>query len=485
MAANIVTTAYPMLGGVDASAGQGGTASLIVGGTWAVNDTFLIQLSRPVPNIFSSLGAGTLTGQVPTFFMTYDKKLNLLFDTTWAFSVISNPLVFNDPNAIGNGYVSLSDAYSEANDSMAMAPFQGKVAVFGTNHIQIWKTDADPANYQLVQVLENIGTIARKSVQAFGELDVFFLHNTGVRSLRVRDTTLNGMPVDVGSQIDSLVREKLSDCTDAQIAAACGVIDVGNSQYWLFLKDTIFVLSTFPNLKINAWGIFEPTYQSAAYAGLFFYNSVPVSVIVKAGMVNDATLAEQVFTVAGLGTQALTPAKYLWVYTTDGVLLNSLTISGGLSYSGRIEYTAVDTFISTTNQTSFVPQDFVVYNQRVFVSTSDAFYVYGGADGVTYDNSICAFETSWLDFDSPAIAKNFTELDIAQEGTWTHLASPDFRSQTLQLVMSAQAVSTFAGGKIGWTNTGTHAKYRAQTTGVAAKAVLSNLLIHYKGNKQT
>lgn len=166
-------------------------------------------------------------------------------------------------------------------------------------------------------------------------------------------------------------------------------------------------------------------------------------------------------------------------------MLDSSEITDGLDFRGRIVWdNAPDMFTFTSNQTTFTPDKFVVYNNQVFVSTSEGFYVYGGADRNTYDNAICSFETSWLDFDSPANDKNFHGVDVAQVGSWSHFAGPDFRSETLQPVMLSNANPTFAGGKIGWTNTGTHAKYRMQTDGAATKAVVSNLLIHYKMTNQ-
>ena len=76
MATNLVTTARPMLGGSDTIAGTGGKALVIVGGTWAAGETFVIALSQAATGITVVLGAGTVTGQVPTHLLTYSKKLN-------------------------------------------------------------------------------------------------------------------------------------------------------------------------------------------------------------------------------------------------------------------------------------------------------------------------------------------------------------------------------------------------------------------------
>lgn len=88
-----------------------------------------------------------------------------------------------------------------------------------------------------------------------------------------------------------------------------------------------------------------------------------------------------------------------------------------------------------------------------------------------------------MDGDTPAIDKGFEGVDCAQVGSWHHFGGTDFRSGELVQVVDATDVATFAGGKIGWTSKGTHVKYRMQTTGLAEKSTVSNLQIHYTGNK--
>lgn len=480
---NIITTVSSLQGGVTAVAGVSKRYRMEYTGTWAVGEELRLVLTDALTGVSIVVGYGTIAAIEPEFVFTYRNKENLLAGSAWYFSAISLPTIFNDTNGVGNGYVELSDAFSESADVQSLAPYQGKVAVLGTNYIQIWQIDADPNNYQLLQVLDNIGTIAKDSVKAFGELDVFFLHTTGIRSLRVRDSSSNAITVDVGSPIDGLVQSQIIAATEAEKAAACGVIEPSTSQYWLFLKDTIYVLSHFPSAKISAWSLWKPTYQSANLNE--FRHSTGLGFSIKISMVNDVTKAFYSIAAPANTSIAIVPGKYIFLVDNDsGVTLDSEAIPNGLDFRGQIAWdNAPETFTFTDNQTAFVPEKFVAYNGQVFASSSDAFFVYGGADRNTYDNSICSFETSWLDFDAPAVDKNYHGIDVAQSGSWNHYASADYLSQTLQEIMRSEANPTFAGGKIGWANAGTHAKYRMQTDGTAAKAVVSNLLIHYKGNQ--
>lgn len=473
-----------MLGGGDAAAGTGGTSTITVSNTWATGDTFLVTLVNVITGVAQSLGYGTVSNSTPTYVMTYRNKVNILFGSTWAFSEIGLPTSFNNLEGTGNGYITLSDAYSESDNAQAIVPYQGRLAVLSQNSIQIWQIDADPVNYQLLQILENVGTFAKLSAVAFGELDVFFLHRTGIRSLRVRDASNNAYLSDVGSPVDFLVQASLASATSTQQAAACAVMEPNRSQYWCFLYDTIYVLSYFPQMKVSAWSIFKPSYQSGSVSRTTFVNGAVPSVIIRLGYVNDATKFVKQYTVAGGGGSqtGIRPFNYLWVYTTAEVLLVSYTIPTGMMFQGTLTLDITGTTVTpVANQTAFTPQKFVVYNGQVIARAADGFYVYGGADNATYDNSICAWETSWMDAETPANTKQVKGMDAAQTGTWDYFGSIDFLGNNMEQVLDAQTTPTFLGGRIQMTLQGTHMKMRGQTNGTAARAVVSNLLFHYKG----
>ena len=170
----ISTTVTSLSGGVTAVAGVAKRYRLEYTGVWAVNEQLRIVLTDSLTGVSYVVGYGTLASVSPEFVFTYRNKENIIAGSGWYFSALALPSVFNDTNGIGNGYIELSDAYSESADAKALAPYQGKIAVFGSNYVQIWQIDADPGSYQLLQILDNIGTIAKDSVKAFGELDVFF-----------------------------------------------------------------------------------------------------------------------------------------------------------------------------------------------------------------------------------------------------------------------------------------------------------------------
>lgn len=481
----ILTTVSGLTGGVTAVAGVAKRYRMAVTSTWAVDELITLLFTLTQTGNPLQIGAGDITGKSPAFCFTLKRKEYLTAGSKLFFSAFDDAVTFNNLNGLGNGFLSIADNYAMSEDLQSVAPYQGKLALFGRGNTQIWVTGVDPGSYQQTQVLDNIGTFAADSVRAKGELDVFFLHDTGVRSLRARDASSNAYPIDIGSPIDLLIQAKIQSATTNELASACGVIEPITGQYWLFLKDTMYVLSDHPNAKITAWSTWDCSYQAVSGTGMQFKNTFGFSINFKYGLVNDVNLATNYGTVgAGVTTTALTPFLYFWIYSVDETtFVGGFSVPSGLGFSGVVIFGGFSV-TETPKQTAIVPQKFEVHKGQVFISASDAFYVYGGADKNTYDNTVCSVETSWLDSDSPANSKQYHGVDIAQAGTWNHYISTDYLNGSMQAVMLAQNNPTFDGGKIDYSAHGTHVKHRTQTTGTAERCVLSNLLIHLKTTGQ-
>jgi len=479
---NLTTTAINNVVGAAAVPGVGKRFYFTVGGTWLPGETFTITIVEGASGFIYTLGAGDVTGVEPTALLTYKKKLYVVGGSRYYFSAIDLPTIFNDLNAIGNGFVTVSNNLATPEDLVALAPYQGKLATFGRHSTQIWSVATDPADYVLEQTLANTGTEAPLSVHGLGELDVLFLQDGGIRSLRVRDSSLNAYTVDIGSAIDFIVQEKLISCTAAQRAAACGVVDPATGLYWLFLKDTIYVLSYFPTAKVVAWAEWEPTYQTGNVHRVT--NNYASAVVFKLGEVNNVANATQVTASVANGASANVKfASYIWAVnpTTSAVIATSAI---DLAFRGQITFSAGGAFSFTNNQTAFTPQNFVVFNGRVYVRTADAMYTFGGAVNSTYDNTIGVAETSWLDAETPGVEKTTQGMDVTQEGTWYHFASMDYLTGQLTKVLSDQSASTYDGGRILFSSAGTHFKVRSQTDGTAQRAALSAILLHYRAGNQ-
>lgn len=258
------TTIIAPTGGANPSTGQGMEYSFTLSLLPGEAEVTLI-LTGSETGVQSQFGFGTVTGLDPIFSFTFGNKVYLLAGPSVYFSALNDPTIWNDPNGIFNGFVTMSNYYATQSPLTSMAVFQGKMAFFSNYTVQFWIIDPNPVNWQQAQVLTNIGTNATFSVMSLGDLDVLFLSPTGIRSLRVRETTLNAYVNDLGSPVDSLV---IADFVAGNPTASQGVVDPSTGRYWLFVPNTsavngvgsIYVLSYYPSNKIIAWSTYDPSW---------------------------------------------------------------------------------------------------------------------------------------------------------------------------------------------------------------------------------
>lgn len=255
------TSASTMDGGIAAVSGIGQYELLTVGGVWLAGDKFTILLTETATGRQVQLGAGNVTGITPTYCFTYNDKVYVLAGATLYFSAIGAPTTFNDPDGVGNGFVQVTNHFSTPEDLTTIAAFQGRIVLFSRQGLQIWTVPADPTAWELNQVFEFIGSRSPLSVKTTGDFEVIFLDETGIRSLRARETTLNAFSEDLGSPIDEVVQSALIGSSEGQKNAANAIVEPASKRYWLFLKDTIYVLSNFPGSKVLAWSKYSPTYE--------------------------------------------------------------------------------------------------------------------------------------------------------------------------------------------------------------------------------
>ena len=138
---------------------------------------------------------------------------------------------------------------------------------------QALKEDAEKAKHELiedlnkmsirdvnmgqVQILPNLGTSSPRSLQTFGEADVFFLGRSGVRSLRARDSSNFASVADVGTPIDDEVQDFLAERNERVRRDAVSAIEPREGRYWLAVDNRIYVLSRFPGSQITAWSRYD------------------------------------------------------------------------------------------------------------------------------------------------------------------------------------------------------------------------------------
>lgn len=208
----------------------------------------------------TTMNGGTIFSTViepGRFVKTFKNKMYALSGGSVYYSRLGVPEQYN---GIGSGFDNLSNNAAGAEVLTAMANYFENMAIFSRNNVQVWFMSDDPDENQQIQVLNNTGTIAPDSVTAFGDNDVFYLSESGIRSLRARDTTNAAFVNDVGIAIDPLIQNELLT-NNVEAERARGFLEPREGRFQLVIGDLIYVFSFFPSSKISAWSTYEPGFK--------------------------------------------------------------------------------------------------------------------------------------------------------------------------------------------------------------------------------
>jgi hypothetical protein len=197
---------------------------------------------------------------------TYQTKMYRADGDYLRFSGVNNPAANDPANASypGAGFINVAENDPDGEAVQGLEVYYAQMAVFSRLMTQLWTLDPDDTLNKLGQVLR-IGTMAPHSIRQFGTGDVLFLSDSGVRSLKAININLAASVSDVGSAIDLLLIPVIRDNPTAA-ANAQSTIQPIQGRYWLFLQDTIYVLSYFPAGNITAWSTFKPGFTVQEFA---------------------------------------------------------------------------------------------------------------------------------------------------------------------------------------------------------------------------
>lgn len=258
LAGNANTTIpSPTGGGLNHANAVAQVAAFTLGGTFEGLDTFTITLNGATAAVLRGNAAGTAT-----FVRTLGQKVYAANQSLMHFSGFTGTPAVPDPTAwasshTGAGFINMSTQDGGSSQLMGLAVYQNRMAVFSRRNVQIWTVDADNANNKQDQVLSNIGTRAPRTLGAFGDIDVFFLSESGVRSLRARDSSNMASTDDVGSAIDGELLTYTHTLDEALVARAVSIAEPFEGRYLLAVGPVVYVFSHFPGAKVSAWTTYE------------------------------------------------------------------------------------------------------------------------------------------------------------------------------------------------------------------------------------
>jgi hypothetical protein len=250
-----------------------------VGGTFAGNSIFVITVSYEAPGgtiEFTVKLQGRSVGMGRSC-VTFGDKMYSVAQSLLYYSgftgapPVPDPTGWDPATATGAGFINMATQSGGSSDLVGVGKYQNSMAVFSRRDTQIWTIDPDPDKNSRFQVLDGIGAVANRSIQSFGDVDLFFLSDTGVRSLRARDSSNIASAQDVGSPIDPEIRELLVQ--DPLLSRSTAIVDPSTGRYLLALGDKVYAFSHFPGSKISAWSTYVGlgTFTDFAVAGNRLY----------------------------------------------------------------------------------------------------------------------------------------------------------------------------------------------------------------------
>lgn len=133
------------------------------------------------------------------------------------------------------GFLPVAQHFGSGQKAYGLGLYQGKLAVFTDQSIQLWTIDPDPTAMKLDRVVDGVGTRHHASiVSLYG--DLLFLSESGVRSLTTLSNALFPSDVDVGLPIKSFTASPtaLTRASNGGLAPAVTALTAAPlSQYWV------------------------------------------------------------------------------------------------------------------------------------------------------------------------------------------------------------------------------------------------------------
>ena len=227
-------------------------------GGFNASETYSITLDGEVFQV-QGLSAGVGRAVLPFRNKMYAVAQSLLHFTGFSGFPPSPDATAWSPETTGAGFINLSTQDAGSESLIGLGVYQDRLVVFGRSGVQLWHVDPDPDRYELLQLLSGLGTFAPRTIKAYGDgsQDVFFLTDSGVRSLRARDSSMFANAEDVGSPIDQELTEYLATLSSEDRSRAVSGIEPSHGRYFLAVGQRFYVFSHFPGSDIRAWSTYD------------------------------------------------------------------------------------------------------------------------------------------------------------------------------------------------------------------------------------
>lgn len=149
------------------------------------------------------------------------------------FSKVGDPSDWTTASDAGS--LPIAQHFGSGQRAYGLGLYQDKLAVFSDQSIQLWTIDPDPTAMALDRVIDGVGTRHHKSIVSLNG-DLFFLSETGVRSLTTLSNALFPTDLDVGLPVKNLTTSPPQTTRFSSGALEPSTIGLGAvpfGQYWV------------------------------------------------------------------------------------------------------------------------------------------------------------------------------------------------------------------------------------------------------------
>jgi len=234
------------------------------------DNQFYVVVQQP-DNTFKHYYNGALVADAPNAptVMAHRSKMYAVAGNIVYFSMLNNPAVWTPgPSNTGAGFIQLDGHDQGAISLVGLAAYYDQLALFGRNSIQLWAMDEDPAQNQLISTLGGTGLVAPKALARYATGDVLYLTDSGVRSLKARDSSNAAIVSDVGSPMDEVLTTLVTEARKGTVGTivagvpdslieVTGITEPTTGQFWLVANQNIYVLSIAASSHISAWSRYD------------------------------------------------------------------------------------------------------------------------------------------------------------------------------------------------------------------------------------
>lgn len=252
VAGDVTTGSVNFAGGVTAVAAVAQVSQVAFGGTYEALDKFTITI-----NGTGYVATGRASGHMTSAFI-YKKRVYGVANSLLRYCAISAPTDWSTATpSSGSSFINMNSDSEGSERLTAIEQYQTYVGIWSRRQLRLYALNTDATTNTFIQTLQNTGTVAPRSVLAYGNTDVFYLDQTGIRSVKARDASNAAFVSDIGTKVDPYVKDYTATISAESVQRAFSIVDPIDGRFWLSIGSKIFVLSYYPSQQIQGWSHYD------------------------------------------------------------------------------------------------------------------------------------------------------------------------------------------------------------------------------------